>query len=267
MNVPAVRLSAPPGVSLASALLISALMLAALLAAWWLTPNPGPIAAPVRLEQAVPKTFGGWTALAAPLAQVSLVAQIAAGEDAADLGARDYDQVVMRTYANAQGESVMLALAYIGSQRQELKIHRPEQCYRAQGFEVLALDPHRWQAASLPVASKVVGKRMRVLGNGRHEVVSYWIRIGELFSENPVQTRLHMLRLGLEGRMTDGVLVRASQVVPAHATPAEVERAYQVQEAFLAQLMQATSALGQSLLLQARSTRADQLDAAASPQQ
>jgi EpsI family protein len=250
MSALAARLHAPQGLRLGSALLILALMLGALLAARRLTPSLLPAATAVRLEQAVPQTFGGWAAQASPLLQVGLVAQPATGEDPAEQGTRDYDQVVMRTYANAQGESVMLALAYIGAQRQELKIHRPEQCYRAQGFDVLGLQPHAWPQASSPGAGPApAGKRMRVQAGARDEIVSYWIRIGELFSESPVQTRLHMLRLGLGGRLTDGVLVRASQLVSAQASVAEVERAYQVQEAFLAELVQATSAPGRALLL------------------
>jgi EpsI family protein len=244
MNILAARLHPPQGLRLGSALTIVGLMLVALVAARALTPNAVPAAPAVRLEQAVPQAFGGWAAQASQLLQVGLVAQPATGEDPATQGTRDYDQVVMRTYANAQGDSVMLALAYIGAQRQELKIHRPEQCYRAQGFDVLALQPHTWPQPPSPT-----GKRMRVQAGGRDEVVSYWIRIGELFSESPLQTRLHMLRLGLDGRLTDGVLVRASQLVSAQASAAEVERAYQVQEAFLAELVQAMSAAGQALLL------------------
>jgi EpsI family protein len=251
MNILAARLHPPQGLRLGSALLIVGLMLVALLAARGLTPNAAPAAPAVRLEQAVPQAFGSWAAQASPLLQVGLVAQAATGEDPAAQGTRDYDQVVMRTYANAQGDSVMLALAYIGAQRQELKIHRPEQCYRAQGFEVLALLPHSWpQAPSPGTGPTPTGKRMRVQAGGRDEIVSYWIRIGELFSESPLQTRLHMLRLGLDGRLTDGVLVRASQLVSAQASAADVERAYQVQETFLAELLQATSAAGQALLLQ-----------------
>ena len=48
-----------------------------------------------------------------------------------------YDDVLMRSYTNAHGEVVMLALAYGRHQRQEIKIHRPELCYTSQGYAVL----------------------------------------------------------------------------------------------------------------------------------
>mgnify|MGYP003340463721 CR=1 FL=1 len=47
-----------------------------------------------------------------------------------------YDQTLMRTYANSHGEQIMLALAWGERQRQDVKVHRPEVCYPAQGFAI-----------------------------------------------------------------------------------------------------------------------------------
>ncbi len=54
--------------------------------------------------------------------------------------------------------------------------------------------------------------RMLVKAPGRTEAVSYWIRIGNVFTENPWAIRYHILKQGLAGKAVDGVLVRASRI-------------------------------------------------------
>jgi len=56
----------------------------------------------------------------------------------------------MRAYQNSQGQIVYLALAWGEQQRQEVKIHRPDLCYVAQGFKV-------WRLSGLQ--SVATGKR------------------------------------------------------------------------------------------------------------
>ncbi len=54
---------------------------------------------------------------------------------------RPYDDVLMRAYGNSQGDIVLLAVAYGRNQRQEVKIHRPDVCYTAQGFQLVERSP------------------------------------------------------------------------------------------------------------------------------
>src|SRR5205085_349207 len=61
---------------------------------------------------------------------------------------RLYGQVVNRAYVNAAGEMVMLTIAYGGDQSDALKVHRQENCYAAQGFDIHALEHARLDAAA-----------------------------------------------------------------------------------------------------------------------
>lgn len=158
------------------------------------------------LEASVPERFGDWKTLPNPLIQASLSTDGATSTD------QPYDEIVSRTYVNSQGEVVMLALAYGKNQRQEIKIHRPELCYPAQGFKVTNIAPMAFNGiVSMDSGEPIIGKRMTANGKGMDEVVSYWIRIGDTYSASPWRIRWQIMKEGLQGRMTDGVLVRLSQ--------------------------------------------------------
>jgi EpsI family protein len=140
--------------------------------------------------------------------------------------------VLMRTYVNSKGQQVLLALAYGKSMRQEVKIHRPELCYYAQGFDVKSLLSSDFGIVSAH-SQPIVGKNMLAVNQNYQEAVSYWIRIGDLYSQSPWQTRFYIIKRGLVGDVVDGVLVRAS-VVLSDTQP--IEEAYQLNKVFLQEL-------------------------------
>lgn len=205
-------------------------MLLASVCAWSLTPRSPAQSDSAPLSQIVPARFGEWRELEAPTAAVDPRRQ-RPGET--DFEA-PYDDVLMRSYVNAHGDIVMLALAYGRHQRQEIKIHRPELCYIAQGFTVLRRSN---VAIAMPAFSAADGTRMLVSAPGRSEAVSYWIRIGDLYSRSAWKTRAHIFSEGMRGRVVDGMLVRVSQIVPDAA--AADESRYAVQEKFLGDLVRA----------------------------
>ena len=218
-------------------------MVLASLGAWRLTPIEPVGVDGVGLSHLVPNHFGEWRELDAPTAAVD-----PRGQRPGEAGA-PYDDVLMRSYTNARGEVVMLALAYGRHQRQEIKIHRPELCYTSQGYAVL-----RKSAATIevPTIAKVSGTRMLVSSPGRSEVVTYWIRIGETFSNSAWTTRAHIFTEGMQGRVVDGMLVRVSQIVPT-ADNAGIAH-FEVQEKFLGDLARAMPADARSLLIGGGST-------------
>ena len=202
----------------------------AALCAYWATPRLNEISNEPELENTVPHQFGDWREQSNPYAQVSLATGIAA-----DLN-QPYDQTVMRTYVNSKGQQVMLALAWGKHQRQEVKVHRPDLCYVAQGYKVSSLTTATFNGVS-QYGWTVTGKHM-VVNSGRDmEAVAYWIRIGKLYSENAFETRVHIFKEGLAGRIPDGILVRASQKIQ---TDADAEKAFPILEEFLANLVAAT---------------------------
>lgn len=184
-------------------------------------PDPG-------LEAAVPQRFGDWKMLPNPLVQASVVTKGATSTD------QPYDEIVSRTYVNSRGEMVMLAVAYGKNQRQEVKVHRPELCYPAQGFKVLTVQPTTFPGVHSQVAGgDVTGKRMVVDSRGGKEVVSYWIRIGDTYSASPWRIRWQIMQEGLQGRMTDGILVRVSKRV---SSDTDAESQHHMLEGFAREL-------------------------------
>jgi EpsI family protein len=207
-----------------------------------LQPKPIAVSAQLSLAQTVPSRFGDWKEVAIAADQVD------PGKNAADEPNMDrpYDDVLMRAYGNSRGEVVLLTLAYGRNQRQEVKIHRPDVCYTAQGFQLVSRSP-----IAFPVAGArgrpVEGMRMLVTAPGRTEAVSYWIRIGDIYTDNAWAIRYHIFQEGISGRAVDGVLVRVSQIVSG--TKAASPERYKVQENFLGDLVRALPASGRRLLV------------------
>lgn len=218
-----------PAVAVASAMVI------AFASAYLLTPVLSVEARVPDFEKMVPKQFGEWKEISSPYIQMDLTAG-GVGQDGGELtDEKPYDAVLMRTYANEKGDQVMLALAYAREQRQEVKIHRPEVCYTSQGFTVVADDPVELRI--LP-GKPIPGMQLLARNRQRVEAVSYWIRIGDNYSRNTSQSRWHIFRAGMKGKVPDGILVRASTVQNA-ISGADI--AYKVQEAFLGNLVGALS--------------------------
>lgn len=229
-----------PALRLGMAGAIAAVLLAAAAAAFALTPKLSYVQDVPSLEQTVPRQFGDWKEVATPFLHVDLATR-RDGETTTD---QPYDETVMRAYRNSRGQVVMLALAYGERQRQEVKVHRPDLCYVAQGFRILDLRPTTFDkisGAKVPVE----GKRMLASSRGRMEAVSYWMRIGELYSESAWETRGYLIKEGLAGRVPDGILVRASRPV---VSAEEADAAYPQLEAFLGELTAAMPERSASLL-------------------
>jgi EpsI family protein len=136
----------------------------------------------------------------------------------------------MRTYRRTDGARVMVAIAYGRRQTQEVKIHRPELCYYAQGF---AVSPLGSRAVELDGARNVESLALLTQNRSRTEIVTYWIRVGDALVNDPWELRFEIFREGLEGRVPDGLLVRASSLAGS-ADGAERELA--LQHEFLADL-------------------------------
>jgi EpsI family protein len=219
-----------------------AAMLAAAALAAGLAPAKTVADAGLDLAALVPAEFGRWRELRTGVPQIDLSPR-RDGEDAARTTDDPYDQTVMRTYARADGAAIMLALAYGTRQRQEVKIHRPELCYLAQGFAVTRRDP-------VPIVFKdgaaVTATRLLARSDRRVEPVTYWIRIGDEIAAGALQSRLAILRAGLKGRIPDGILVRVSTISPPGA--ADTDRAYGLHEEFLRELVDAVGDRGRLVL-------------------
>jgi EpsI family protein len=219
-----------PQVSLVSSAIILCTALLTATSAYLITPKLTLVAAAPKLQDVVPHAFGDWVEIKSPLVQVAL------SENNEKTISQPYDQTLMRAYRNQiSGKIVFIALAYGENQRQEIKIHRPELCYVAQGYRVDRLDTIRFDEIRNAGGAAIVGKHMyaeklQSSEPGRGEAVSYWIRIGNFYSDSPWSTRLYIVREGFKGRMVDGVLVRASMQIDNQK---EAQQAYPVIDRFL----------------------------------
>lgn len=174
------------------------------------------------LEDVVPKQFGNWRE------QTQAVAQMV-NPQAKVLLDKIYSQTLSRTYVNESGDRVMLSLAYGDDQRGDLRAHKPEACYPAQGFTLHAITP----ADVVTPFGRIAAHRLSTSLGPRKEPVTYWFTVGNTAVRNKVQQRWAEIRLGLTGQVPDGLLFRVSSI------DANPSHAYAVQDAFVSDLMQA----------------------------
>lgn len=226
-----------PQITQRKSLLIATLLILAAILAVKLTPTMHAVDTTPDLENIIPTKFGEWTQIADPFTQVSLTT------GGNDLASQLYDKIVMRTYANKNGDRVMLAIAYAREQKQDIKIHRPEVCYVAQGFQLLSKTPNTIEMLS---AKPIKALRLLVSNQSRYETISYWIRIGDDYPASGMSARLKILRDGLKGKVLDGVLVRVSTAI---SDPVGAAVAYKSQEAFVVSLIDAVQTSKRSLFI------------------
>lgn len=190
------------------------------------------------LAKGVPEAFGVWHML-------PQVASLTSVSDGTEGDQPLYDQTLMRSYRNdTTGDVVMLAVAWGRQQRQDVKVHRPDVCYPAQGFKITATpkDSHL-QLPQMP--GPITVRELVTQRDTQKETVLYWIRVGSTYGGDGLRTRLYLLREGLQGRVPDGILVRASLRSGPGASPHDD---LPMLEQFLRDLMAATPAATRAVL-------------------
>jgi EpsI family protein len=171
------------------------------------------------LESLFPKQFGRWR-LDARMGVVLPAPDVQAALDAI------YNQVLSRTYVNAEGQRIMLSVAYGGDQSDGTSAHRPEVCYPAQGFEITA---NTKAVQSTAGGTLPVRQLMSRLG-GRNEPITYWVVVGTEVATSGIEQKLAQMRYGLRGVISDGMLVRVSSI------DADMARGHALQSAFIKEL-------------------------------
>lgn len=155
----------------------------------------------VDLEQMFPRTFGDWKM------DTGLPVQLVA-PDVQQLLATIYSQTLSRTYVNAKGDRIMLSVAYGGDQSDATRAHRPEVCYPAQGFQIMAS-----QVGLVSTATHPLRVRQLVAKAGpRVEPITYWVMVGDYVVLSGTEQKLAQLRYSTGGVVPDGMLVRVSNI-------------------------------------------------------
>ena len=153
------------------------------------------------LESSIPKAFGDWKV-------DPFMIPIPPSPDQESAMSKIYDQILSRTYVNSKGERIMLSITYGSKQNQQMRAHRQEVCYSAQGFRISQL-----QRLPLTVAGATVPSARMVATQGqRIEPVTYWFTMGDSAVMSYLDRELTQLRYAMVGQIPDGYLVRVSSL-------------------------------------------------------
>ena len=177
---------------------------------------------PINLKAMVPTAFGDWQE------QLNMSAAIV-DPTQKELLDKIYSETLTRTYVNRAGYRIMLSIAYGKNQSDALQLHKPEVCYPAQGFALLAK-----QAGSLDLLGKpIAATRLQTRLGQRVEPITYWTVVGDHVTTGGIDKKLTEMRYAMTGRIPDGMLVRVSSIDPAN------DNAYAMQSQFSNQMLQA----------------------------
>lgn len=177
---------------------------------------------PIDLKAMVPTAFGDWVEESNVLAQVVNPQQM-------ELLDKIYNQTLSRSYVNPQGYRIMLSIAYGKNQSGSLQLHRPEVCYPAQGFTLLATQPGSLDLLGKPISAMRVDTNL----GRRHEPLTYWSVVGDFVSKGGWDKRWIEMHYALQHRIPDGMLVRVSSI------EANTSNAYAMQSQFAAAMVNA----------------------------
>lgn len=194
---------AAPGDGSRRELLLGGMMLAAAGTALWATPRRYQSSlGQAKLDALVPKSFEGWTMEAVSGLVLPPADQMS---DAI------YKELVTRTYSHPDRPSVMLLIAYGGSQGGVIQVHRPEFCYPAGGYRLTRIEP---RMTPLAPGVEIPSRFIRAESDVRTEQIVYWTRLGTHFPRTWGEQRVAVLEENLAGNIPDGVLVRMSTIAP-----------------------------------------------------
>lgn len=207
------------------ALVVAMLMIASLAAARAMRPTALQADDAIDLAAEIPEAFGDWRV------DPSILPVEPEPEAQAEIE-RIYAQTIARTYVASDGRQVMLSIAYGAAQSDSLRVHEPEVCYRAQGFAVM----QPFKATLKTLAGEIPVMRFIARRPLRNEPVTYWMVIGGLLVQSPLDAKLARLRFALSGVVPDGFLIRVSSINP------DTDAAFAVEQRFVDDLLQALNA-------------------------
>lgn len=143
-----------------------------------------------------------------------------------------YSQTLNVTYVNSKGQAMMLALAYGKNQNSwNTAAHRPEFCYRAQGFGV----QERGKGLLDLRTHSIEVNRLAADRGGLHEPITYWVTLHDSAATPGLSRKLQQIRYGLQGMIVDGFLVRVSSFGSDEAEQ------FHLQQEFLRELQRAVA--------------------------
>lgn len=174
---------------------------------------------PIDLKAMIPEKFGYWSEEVVDSNHIVDPQQSA-------LLTRLYSQILSRTYKDANGNRIMLSIAYGSDQRDTMQVHYPEVCYPAQGFQLQSQEIGKIHL----VGGDIPVRRLDAKLGGRHEFVTYWVMIGDTPVLGGVDKKIAELRYGINGYIPDGLLFRVSSIGDVGLTE------YRIHEHFVSEM-------------------------------
>lgn len=183
--------------------LLGLLMVLTSLLSYYLQPNENVLSSggDYQVNNEIPAAFKDWS-VDENVSPIKVDPQMQANID------KTYDQVLSRTYKNKRGDMVMLSIAYGKKQSKSLQVHKPETCYSAQGFFVKSLGNFDFDLQKHHLKAR---KLIATNGN-RVEPIIYWIRVGDSLEYGGINQTIKRVKLGLSGKVADGLLFRVSTI-------------------------------------------------------
>lgn len=117
-----------------------------------------------------------------------------------------YENLETRIYEADGLPAMMVLAAYSSVQENDIQVHRPEVCYPASGFPIVASHPTKLRFGERTVDAIA----LKADRGGVVERIIYWVRVGEDFPISWASQRLSMAKSNLKGNIPDGVLFRVS---------------------------------------------------------
>lgn len=154
----------------------------------------------IELVKVMPESFGEWKKLSGLTGMVA--------PDQQKMLDELYTQVFEGVYKHANGDVVMLSIAFGEEQRNRMQVHFPEVCYPAQGFNI---EGGSQQVITIH-GNQINVKHLHTAKNNRYEDVTYWVRIGDEIVSSRTDQKIASIKYGLQGIVPDGLLFRASSI-------------------------------------------------------
>lgn len=206
-------------------LFVGVLMCFASLVAYWMQPHQkmADEMHSVSFKNDIPSKFGDW------VQQDTGRIQIVDPQQQQTID-RIYTQLLSRTYINKKnGYIIMLSIAYGEQQNDTARLHYPEVCYSAQGFEIKSKF-----IADLSLNTGLLKvKRLLAKQGNRFEPITYWTTLGNKVVRGGSELKFEQIKYGLQGKIPDGTLIRISSI------DANVDSAFDHQNQFINDFTQA----------------------------
>jgi len=133
-----------------------------------------------------PKEVDGWTSQDVPL-----------GKRVYDL--LETDNLIMRNYTNAQGQTVNLYIIY--SQTNRKVAHPPEICLQGDGAAIT-------RKKTVTLTDSITATELLLDKDNSHEITLYWYKAGPKFTNNFIKQQLDMSFKIITGQKTSIAMIR-----------------------------------------------------------